>query len=288
MTIQEIIPLALTASIFLLVFSLGLHATIDDALSLFRRPSLLFRSILSMNLIMLAVAVAAGLIFNLHPAVKVALIALAVSPVPPILPGKQQKAGGSASFSIGLLCAASLVAIVLVPLAISVVGEIFDRHLTVPIGRVIRVVAITIIAPLAVGILVRRFAPALAERIAKPVSILAWVVLIAALVPVLVTMWPGFEAMVGTSGIIVSLVGFTVIGTIVGHLLGGPDPDDRTVLALATGARHPGIAMAAASGTMQAPSTVMMILIAHLIIATLVVLPYVIARTRAHAGGAPT
>ena len=39
---------------------------------------------------------------------------------------------------------------------------------------------------------------------------------------------------------------FVVCGLIVGHLLGGPEPDDRTVLAIATASRHPGIALAIA------------------------------------------
>jgi BASS family bile acid:Na+ symporter len=37
------------------------------------------------------------------------------------------------------------------------------------------------------------------------------------------------------------------IGLAIGHWLGGPNPDDRTVLALSTASRHPAIALAAAT-----------------------------------------
>jgi hypothetical protein len=42
------------------------------------------------------------------------------------------------------------------------------------------------------------------------------------------------------------IAGMAVFGPIVGHALGGPDPDNRTVLALSTTSRHPAIALASA------------------------------------------
>ena len=49
------------------------------------------------------VAVALAVAFDFTPVVEVALLALAISPVPPLLPGKEFKAGGRASYTIGLL-----------------------------------------------------------------------------------------------------------------------------------------------------------------------------------------
>jgi BASS family bile acid:Na+ symporter len=47
-------------------------------------------------------------------------------------------------------------------------------------------------------------------------------------------------------GTLLSLGSFALIGLIIGHLLGGPDPDNRPILALATASRHPAVAMAIA------------------------------------------
>ena len=71
------------------------------------------------------VAAVLALIFDFHPAVKIALLALAVSPVPPVLPKKELKAGGTVSYAMRLLVSAALVAIVLVPLTIKVLGPAF-------------------------------------------------------------------------------------------------------------------------------------------------------------------
>src|SRR5262245_25592897 len=103
MSLAQLIPLALQVSIGLIVFSLALQAQPGDLVSLWRRPGLLFRSLLSMVVVMPLLAAGIALAFKLKPAVEAALILLSVAPVPPILPGKQVKAGGSLSYALGLL-----------------------------------------------------------------------------------------------------------------------------------------------------------------------------------------
>lgn len=111
MNIAALIPLALKASVFLNVFALGLNASPRDAACLFRKPGRLARLLLSMFVVMPLFAALIASAFDLHPAVKIALIALAVAPVPPVLPKKAMKAGGESSYAIGLLVAAALLSI---------------------------------------------------------------------------------------------------------------------------------------------------------------------------------
>jgi BASS family bile acid:Na+ symporter len=75
-------------SIMLNVLALGLKAAPDEATYLFRHPGELRRSFLSMNVIMPLTALALGLSFDLKPAVKIALVALSVSPIPPVFPSR--------------------------------------------------------------------------------------------------------------------------------------------------------------------------------------------------------
>src|SRR5262245_38334249 len=127
MDLAALVGLTVRISIVLIVFSLGLRATHEDALYLFRRPRHAVRSLLSMNVVMPLVAVAIAVAFDLGLAVEATLIALAVSPVPPILPKKELKAGGRASYAVGLLVAEALLAIVFVPLAVESLGWVFAR-----------------------------------------------------------------------------------------------------------------------------------------------------------------
>ena len=93
MDAAHLIQIGVQASILLLVFGLGLHATPEDTTYLFRRPRLLLRALLAMGVIVPIFAAVLAATFDLHPPVKIALLLLAVSPVPPILPGKQLKLG---------------------------------------------------------------------------------------------------------------------------------------------------------------------------------------------------
>src|SRR5690606_28962527 len=99
--------------------------------------------------------------------------------------------------------------------------------------------------PLLAGALVARFAPSLASRLRPLVSKIGGVSLLAATAVILVTQWRVIVELVG-DGTLLAMAIFVVSGLIVGHLLGGPDADDRTVLAIATASRHPGIALAIA------------------------------------------
>jgi len=282
MTLVDVIGLAIRGSIFLLVFAIGLDATIREVSYLVRSPGLLARPILSMNVVMPVFAIAVVLLFKLNPEIKVALVALAISPVPPILPRRQTKAGGSHDYTIGLLATAAAAAIVLVPIAIALVGRIFDRTVSVPNGKVALIVLTTVLVPLVAGVLVRRFVPEFAKRAVRPISMVAMILLVAASLPILFVAWKAMWALIG-NGTLVCFALFTIAGLIAGHFLGGPDPDHRTVLALATGVRHPGVALAIASINFPDHKAVAAAIVLYLIVAASISTPYVKWRVRVHA-----
>ena len=246
MDLETLIILAIKLSIILTVFGFALHATPDHALYLFRHPVELFKSIMSMNVLMPLFTVYIAEAFSLHPAVRIALLTLAVSPVPPFLPKKELKAGAHAAYAIGLLTAAALFSIILVPLTVELFGKAFGRDVHIAPGTVAKIVFISVILPVTVGIAIRYFMPGLAERLAKPISTGAAILLIVSVIPILFKAWPSIVSLVG-NGTILAILAFLLIGVITGHLLGGPDADDRTVLALSTASRHPGVAMAVAT-----------------------------------------
>ena len=107
MTPQEMVGLALKVSILrLTVFGFGLQATRDDLLYV-RRPGLMARSLVAMFVIMPLVAIA----FRYPSSISsfqslIALIALSISPVPPLLPRKIREGGGVAPYGLGLMVTA--------------------------------------------------------------------------------------------------------------------------------------------------------------------------------------
>jgi BASS family bile acid:Na+ symporter len=276
------------ASIFLQVLGLGLHATPEDATYLFRHPRLIMRAWLAMGVVVPFFAAVLAAAFDLYPPVEIALLLLAVSPVPPILPGKQLKSGGHTNYVYGLLVAAALFAIVLVPLMIEILGWIFQREAHISPAVIAKIVLISVLVPLLVGLMVRRFAPALAERMAPLVTRLGTVLLIVGLLPILVSAGPGIMSLIG-NGTILAIAAVVGAGLVAGHVLGGPDPDNRTALAIASSMRHPGVALAIANANFPGEKLVFAAVLLFVLVNAVVTIPYVNWSKRRHAevaGGA--
>jgi bile acid:Na+ symporter, BASS family len=269
-----IIVFALNASIVLTVLAIGLNATFSDAIYLFRRPAKLFKSILSMNVVMLVTAIIMVNLFNLHPAVKIALVALSISPVPPVLPRKAHKAHGAEPYTIGLLVAAASLAIVLIPLSLELLKRVFHVSLEMPVPSIAKAVLATVLGPLLLGIVIRLVFPALAEKIVKPMSLLGLVMLLLSALPLLIFSFPAVWSLVG-NGSVIALAAFALIGLLAGHLLGGPAPKDRVVLALCTASRHPGIAIAIAHANFADQKLTAPAIILFLFVSSIVSVPYV-------------
>lgn len=270
-----LILLTVKASIFLIEFSLGLKADVHDATYLLRRPGQLFRSLLSMYVIMPSFALLLAISFHFSPALEVALIALALSPVPPMLPKKVLKAGGGPSYIISLLVSAAVFSIVFIPSVLELLGKAFGVQARISLSAVALFVLTNALLPIGAGIAARNFAPDFADRITEPLSSIATLLLIAGIAPVLFTAWPAIISLIG-NGTIIAIVAFTCMGIASGELLGGQAARDRTVLALSTASRHPGIAIAITRTSPHEPKLVLAAVLLYLIVSAIVTIPYVL------------
>lgn len=282
MSAAKLIGLGINLSMALMVFSVALSAGPGHVRAALKDAGLLARSLLAMYVITPVVVVFVALNFDLNHGVLVALLLLALSPVPPILPGKQIKAGGTPGYVLGLLLVASLAAIVVVPAGVRLIGQVFGRDLRVPLGVTTGVVATSVLLPVIAGLLVARFAPGFASKAAKPVSIVAGILLVVTFLPVL---WIARHAIVGLAGnfTIVAIVLLSLAGIAIGHWLGGPDPDNRTALALATATRHPGVALGVLHVIEPDNKDAAIAIILYLLISVVASFPYVAWRKRMHA-----
>ena len=261
----HLIKLLLTTSILLLVFALGAHATFADATSfirtVFRPPYWLLRALASMYIVVPAVAVWIGFAFDLDRPVRIGLLAMSIAPIPPILPGKQLRLGGSASHVFGLLVAVSLSAIVQLPLMVGLIGHVFGKEASFGAFEVARLIGMTILVPLTAGLLVQRFAPRWADLVAPWTSRLGTILLVVVVAIVLFKFWPLMASLIG-GGALLAMISMATAGIAAGHWLGGPEPSDRAIFAIASAMRHPGIAIAAAAANVpQEPRLVAAVLL---------------------------
>jgi BASS family bile acid:Na+ symporter len=161
--------------------------------------------------------------------------------------------------------------------------EIDERVFGSPLGispmAVLPVVGLTIFAPLIAGVAVARFAPKLASRAGPLLARLGSLLLLVGAALILFSQW---RSMVGLmhDGAVLAMAVFVIIGLVVGHLLGGPDADDRTVLSLATASRHPGVAFAIAKINFPEEKMLAAAVLLFLVVNLLLTAPYVAWRKR--------
>jgi bile acid:Na+ symporter, BASS family len=245
MDIRQLISLIFEVSMMVTVFGFGLSAKAEDLLYLFHRPRLLVVSLLAMFIVMPVAALAVELAFDFPHAARVALVVLALSPIPQLLPRTEISSGGRASYAYGLAFSVALLSIVIVPALVHFLGRVMGRPFGLPPFTVAEALVRTVLAPLAVGLAVQHFLPAVAGRIREPMVRVANLVLSVAVVLLLIVVLPALLGVIGV-GTLFAMSLFIVVGLMVGHCMGGPKPDHAVVLAIACANRNPGIAISIA------------------------------------------
>jgi BASS family bile acid:Na+ symporter len=284
MTLAQILPFAATVSMAGLLASVALETDPGSIVHLLRRPSLLVRSVLAMNFIMPLFAVTLALVVDFPRPVQVALIAMALSPVPPMLPVQHLKAGGRRSYTMGLLFVSALGSIVFVPAAAALLEHLFDVDLEVTPGAVAQVVATWMLFPLLLGSAIHALWPGRARQLAKALAWVSNAVVLLILVLLVAGAWRELLDLVGHFSLVMIAV-FVLAGLAFGHLLGGPDPQDRTVLALSTATRHPAVALVILH-KVRNPEADAAAVVLVLLLGVLLSAPYIRWRARLHAAGA--
>jgi BASS family bile acid:Na+ symporter len=273
MDIKQLVTLGVQVSIVCTVFGYGLKTTTADLLDVARRPGLVVRSLIGVFVVMPALALALTSFIDLRQEIRVALVALAISPVPPLLPMKEMKAGGRTPFGLGLLALLALLSIVSIPLTVAVLNQGLARPIAVAPSAIARLALVTVLVPFVAGIVVRARAPAMAERIGPALSLGAKLLLAVAAALILAGMWRSVWEATG-QGAIVAITIFVVVGLAVGHLLGGPERETSVVLGLSCACRHPAIAFTVASANFPDQRFGGAIIL-YLVVSFLVGLPYV-------------
>jgi BASS family bile acid:Na+ symporter len=286
MTAAELLSLLTKISIILIVFSTGMSGKRGSLWMLLRQPGLLIRSLLSMLVLapLLAVALAKGL--DLPRAVKIAVVMMAVSPVPPFLPRKAIRAGGSQAYVISLLAMSAIVSIITAPLTLSVLDDLFGLSMNIPHIDVAKPLLVSVLIPLVAGLIFARIAPRISMSWARIVAGVGSILLAAVVLPQLVSLAPALRELVG-DGTLLAIAAFALCTLFIGHLLGGPVEENRSVLALCTATRHPFIAIALIQANFASEKLAVPAVFMALIVTSIASVPYVRMRRARFARAVP-
>jgi bile acid:Na+ symporter, BASS family len=124
---------------------------------------------------------------------------------------------------------------------------------------------------------VRWLAPEASERIADRLLAVVGVIFTLCALALLATHL-GLVLAAGWTAI-ATFAGLSLAALVIGHVLGGPDPEDRTALAVCCATRHVGLAVLVAAAV-PGPRTAVLVA-AYIVASAVVCIPYVQWRRRA-------
>jgi predicted Na+-dependent transporter len=214
----------------------------------------------------------------LPPAVEAALLVLAVSAGGILLPKRLMEISES-SYVLSLTFVSSLMAIVMVPAWLTLLSPYFGGTTDLQPRDVALILTKAFLLPLLIGLFVRWRAPEIGKRLAERILEIGGLVLAISFV-VLLAMLRGKLLEAGWFALLV-LAGMAFIALAIGHWMGGPEPDNRTVLAVCCATRHVGIAVIVAAA-LPGPGTAALIG-AYLLASMAVSVPYLQWRKRSAA-----
>ncbi len=265
-------------TLFSLMFSLGLDFSLPQFFVFWRKPGLVLRSLMSALVVFPLLVIVVLLIADLPESAIIGLVVLAAAPGAPLTTRRITMAGGTLRFGTDLQITLAAAAIVTAPLVLTLFDHVLaDLQLAISPRQVALNVALAQGLPMALAMLLGWFSPRLATTVSSYVDKVANILFIVLALVLIVT---GLDLVMEAgwrTNLAISLL--VVMALAAGHLLGGPNAQTRTALAIATIARNMGLALfiTVLSGSEKRELAV---LVAYMMLGFVLATPYNLWRRR--------
>ena len=160
----------------LLMFDLGLSLEFKDFLLVVRRPRAMFAGMLGQLVLLPLLAYALVRALGLEPAIAIGVMLIACCPGGSSSNVFSKLAGGDVALSVSLTAVSSVVTLVTMPLIMQWVAAVFGKavNISLPVGNLLVQNLVTMLLPILVGIIIRRYLPVAARKISAVLSKLAF------------------------------------------------------------------------------------------------------------------
>jgi BASS family bile acid:Na+ symporter len=282
--VGSVLRVLLWVAIPLAAFVTGLRGASSEGTWLLKRPGLLTRSLVTILVIIPAFTMLLLKLFGASPAttagLTIAVIAIGIGPAAAFTQAKDQEK--SLPFEIGLNVVLLAVAILFIPLFLSLHGAIYHHHVRLGIAQVAQVVLTRAMIPLVLGLVAGRFFPRLVAPAAKYGGWFIQLVMLVVVAAALIATWRVLLGLGARTWLICAVVVIAEIA--VSHAAGGPTPETRRTLAAFGAIRFPALALLLASAAPRGREFVPVVL-AYVLVSTAVVALYGAATSARRASG---
>jgi BASS family bile acid:Na+ symporter len=180
MNSETIVSLLTLVGLIAMMLSMGLKVDFNDVAASMRQPRLIGLGLLANFVLVPAVTILLLRGFDASASVSAGFLILAVCPGAPVGPPFAAVAKGDVAFATGLMVVLAGLSAVLSPLLLRLLlNQLLPvTEVRVDYFAIVRTLLIAQILPLGVGLSLRRWMPIVAERISKPISLTANVLLL--------------------------------------------------------------------------------------------------------------
>lgn len=224
------------------MFSLGLSLTMGQILDPLKNARVVILALIANFVLVPILAYALALLFNLDESLRVGLILLSTAAGAPFLPKLVEVAKGNIAFSVGLMVLLMVVTIIYLPIVL----PLLLSDVEVNPWDIAQSLIIMMLIPLLVGLFIKARYEEAATKIQPTFSMASNLALLTLTILGLVLNFSSMIALVGSFGILAGII-FILISLIIGYLLGGSDPGDRSVMGLGTAQRNISAALVVAA-----------------------------------------
>ncbi|WP_083401821.1 MULTISPECIES: bile acid:sodium symporter family protein [Pseudofrankia] len=201
----------------IVMFGLGLGLALDDFRRVGRHPRAVVVALLCQVVLLPAICFGVVLAFRLSPELAVGLILVAASPGGPTANLFSHLFGGNVALNITLTATNSVLVVVTLPIVVNLSAGYFladEAALGLQFGKIMQVFAIVLV-PVAIGMLVRAWAPRVARWLNRPVRVLSVVVLLGVISAVLFAQRANLADQFLSVGL--AVLAFNVVSLLIGY-----------------------------------------------------------------------
>ncbi|MHC2999729.1 bile acid:sodium symporter family protein [Microbacterium sp. HJ5] len=183
--------IGLPVALGIIMFGLGLSLTLRDFARVLKQPKAVIVALLCQLVLLPAICFGLVLAFQLPPVLAVGMMMLAASPGGTTANLYSHLFRGDVALNISLTAVNSVISVVTLPLITNfaiIYFDPFDSQLGMQWSKVLEVFAIVLV-PVAIGMVVRRFWPAFAKAMDKPVRIASVIILVVVIAGAVASNW---------------------------------------------------------------------------------------------------
>ena len=257
-------------------FGVGLSLTVGQILAPLRNARLVVVALIA-NFILVPMA-AFGLwkLLRLDEPLGIGLLLCGLAAGAPFLLKLAEFAKGNMAFAVGIMVMLMVLTVGYVPLVLPLVLV----GTSVNPVKIAQSLVILMLIPLAIGLTIRAYAAGVAGKIRPVIGLISTISMILVVTLTIAAHFKNVISVFGTYGIFSAAI-FTAICLAVGWLFGGPDTDNKGVLALGTAQRNTAVGFVVAGQNFSDPKVVVMIAVVMIVeFVMLVPLSRILARRK--------